>query len=190
MARRACWRVSNRQAVPTPVKPLIGFSDITALHLWMQSRGFMSIHGPVLTQLGRLPDATAAHLFALLESASPAPPLRARRLTVTAPRRGRSWVATCRCSRACSAPRLCRELSGAVLMLEDLGERPYRLDRMWTHLQLAGVFERIRGLVLGSFTDCEEQGATVQQCRCAARTGSGNRPALCGRLPVGPWRGE
>ena len=60
MARRACWRGLNRQAVPTPVKPLIGFSDITALHLWMQSRGFMSIHGPVLTQLGRLPDSTAA----------------------------------------------------------------------------------------------------------------------------------
>ncbi|MBV8784355.1 MAG: LD-carboxypeptidase, partial [Gammaproteobacteria bacterium] len=39
------------------------------------------------------------------------------------------------------------------------GERPYRLDRMWTHLRLAGVFERVRGLVLGEFTHCEEAGA-------------------------------
>jgi muramoyltetrapeptide carboxypeptidase len=147
------------QAVPTPVKPLIGFSDITALHLWMQSRGFMSIHGPVLTQLGRLPDSTAAHLFALLESASPAPPLTGTATycegTAEGPLLGGNLSVF---SRLLGTPYM-PELSGAVLMLEDFGERPYRLDRIWTHLELAGVFERIRGLVLGSFTDCEEQGA-------------------------------
>jgi muramoyltetrapeptide carboxypeptidase len=50
-------------------------------------------------------------------------------------------------------------LDGAILLLEDQGERPYRLDRMWTHLQLAGVFERVRAIVLGSFTGCEERDA-------------------------------
>src|SRR5207302_857483 len=43
---------------PGPPKVLVGFSDITALHLWMQSRGRISVHGPVLTQLGRLPAPT------------------------------------------------------------------------------------------------------------------------------------
>ncbi|HLY53116.1 MAG TPA: hypothetical protein VKQ31_08915, partial [Steroidobacteraceae bacterium] len=42
---------------------------------------------------------------------------------------------------------------------EDIGERPYRLDRMWTHLTLAGVFSRVRGIALGSFTHCEEKDA-------------------------------
>ena len=51
------------------------------------------------------------------------------------------------------------QLDGAILLLEDQGERPYRLDRMWTHLQLAGVFERVRGIALGSFTSCEEPDA-------------------------------
>jgi muramoyltetrapeptide carboxypeptidase len=51
-------------------------------------------------------------------------------------------------------------LDGAILLLEDQGERPYRLDRMWTHLQLAGVFDRVRGIVLGSFTGCEERDAS------------------------------
>jgi muramoyltetrapeptide carboxypeptidase len=147
------------QALPTPVKPLIGFSDITALHLWMQSRGFTSIHGPVLTQLGRLPDSTAAHLFALLESGSPAPPFTGTATycagTAEGPLLGGNLSVF---SRLLGTPFM-PELSGAVLLLEDLGERPYRLDRIWTHLQLAGVFERIRGLVLGSFIDCEEQGA-------------------------------
>jgi muramoyltetrapeptide carboxypeptidase len=46
-----------------------------------------------------------------------------------------------------------------VLLLEDVGERPYRLDRMWTHLELAGVLDRIKGIVLGSFTSCEERDA-------------------------------
>jgi muramoyltetrapeptide carboxypeptidase len=46
-------------------------------------------------------------------------------------------------------------LDGAILLLEDLSEQPYRLDRMWTHLQLAGVFRKIRGIVLGQFIGCE-----------------------------------
>ncbi|HEX5208277.1 MAG TPA: hypothetical protein VFW10_10865, partial [Steroidobacteraceae bacterium] len=50
-------------------------------------------------------------------------------------------------------------LEGAVLLLEDVGERPYRLDRMWTHLALAGVFTQVRGIVLGGFTDCEQKDA-------------------------------
>ena len=40
-------------------------------------------------------------------------------------------------------------------MLEDLSEQPYRLDRMWTHLELAGVFRQIRGIALGQFISCE-----------------------------------
>jgi muramoyltetrapeptide carboxypeptidase len=48
-------------------------------------------------------------------------------------------------------------LDGAVLLLEDVGERPYRLDRMWMHLELAGVFRQVSGIALGSFTGCEER---------------------------------
>jgi muramoyltetrapeptide carboxypeptidase len=116
-------------------KLLIGFSDITALHLWMQAHGRMSIHGPVLTQLGRLPQATCERLFGLLESSSPPAALRGA---------GTPFMPA---------------IDGAVLLLEDQGERPYRLDRMWTHLALAGVFARIRGIVLGTFTGCEEPDA-------------------------------
>jgi len=50
-------------------------------------------------------------------------------------------------------------LDGAILLLEDQGERPYRLDRMWTHLKLAGIFERVRGIALGSFSGCDEPDA-------------------------------
>ncbi len=144
---------------PTPPKPLVGFSDISALHLWLQRLGRISIHGPVLTQLPSLPPATCARLFALLESASPAPPLRATDTYVAGVAEGPllggnlSMV-----TRVLGTPYM-PPLDGAILLLEDVGERPYRLDRMWTHLGLAGVFDRICGIALGMFINCEEQDA-------------------------------
>lgn len=142
-----------------PAKPLVGFSDITSLHLWLQSGGYTSIHAPVLSQLGRLPQATAARLFALLESNSPAAPLTGSATygdgIAEGPLLGGNLSVFTRLLGTPFMP----NLSGAVLLLEDLGERPYRLDRMWTHLQLAGVFERVAGLVLGQFIDCEEKDA-------------------------------
>lgn len=50
------------------------------------------------------------------------------------------------------------ETSGRILFLEDTGERPYRIERMLTHLKMAGKFEDIAGLVFGSFPNCEGEG--------------------------------
>src|SRR5258708_24646988 len=72
-------RLLARLAAASPTSPpklLVGFSDITALHLWLQTLGRISVHGPVLTQLGRLPPATCERLFSVLESTSPAPAVK------------------------------------------------------------------------------------------------------------------
>src|SRR5215472_2193735 len=144
---------------PAPPKPLVGFSDITALHLWLQSRGVVSIHGPVLTQLGLLPAETRQRLFHLLESPAPAPPLRGRDTFAPGAAEGPLLGGTLSVvTRLLGTPHL-PSLEGAILLLEDVGERPYRLDRMWTHLELAGVFRQVRGIALGSFTGCEEKDA-------------------------------
>jgi muramoyltetrapeptide carboxypeptidase len=147
-------------AAPTGApKLLVGFSDITALHLWLQSHGRISIHGPVLTQLGRLSPATAQRLFSLLESAAPGPALSGTATycggVAEGPLLGGNLSVVTRLLGTPFMP----ALAGAILLLEDQGERPYRLDRMWTHLELAGVFAAVRGIVLGSFTGCEEPGA-------------------------------
>ena len=142
---------------PTMSKPLVGFSDITALHQWQQRQGFISIHGPVMTQLGRLGRATSERLFSLLESSSPAQPLHGTATfvegTVEGPLLGGNLSVFTRLLGTPFMP----NLDGAVLLLEDVGERPYRLDRMWTHLELAGVFSKVSGIALGSFTQCEER---------------------------------
>ena len=44
---------------------------------------------------------------------------------------------------------------GAILFLEEIGESPYRIDRMLTQLRQAGVFDRVAGILLGYFTDCQ-----------------------------------
>lgn len=146
-------------APPGPAKPLIGFSDITALHLWLQAHGRVSIHGPVLTQLPRLPGASCQRLFDLLESRTPAPALRGSDSWVGGVAEGPLLGGNLSVFSRLIGTRFMPELTGAVLLLEDQGERPYRLDRMWTHLELAGVFQRVRGIVLGTFTACEEADA-------------------------------
>jgi muramoyltetrapeptide carboxypeptidase len=149
----------DASALPGPPKLLVGFSDITALHLWLQAHGHASIHGPVLTQLGRLPAATCERLFALLESTAPAPPLNGTVTYVGGAAEGPLLGGNLSVLTRLLGTRFVPSLDGAILLLEDQGERPYRLDRMWTHLQLAGVFARVRGIALGSFTACEEPDA-------------------------------
>lgn len=142
-----------------PDRAIVGFSDITALHQWQQREGFVSIHAPVLTQLGRLGPAAAARLFALLESQSPADPLKGTGTYVEGVAEGPLLGGNLAVFTRLLGTPFMPDLDGAVLLLEDVGERPYRLDRLWTHLELAGVFRRIRGIVLGSFTHCEERDA-------------------------------
>jgi muramoyltetrapeptide carboxypeptidase len=145
---------------PGPRKLLVGFSDITALHLWLQSHGRISVHGPVLTQLGRLSPGTRERLFTLLEATSPAAALGGTLTYVGGVAEGPLLGGNLSVLTRVLGTPFMPALDGAILLLEDQGERPYRLDRMWTHLQLAGVFERVRGIVLGSFTGCEERDAS------------------------------
>ena len=147
------------EGIAVAPKPVIGFSDITALHQSLQRQRLVSIHGPVITQLSRLDSHAHARLFELLESAAPASDLAGLETyvdgTAEGPLLGGNLSVL---TRLLGTPFLA-PLEGAVLLLEDVGERPYRLDRMWTHLALAGVFRQVRGIVLGDFSGCEDKDA-------------------------------
>ncbi|HMK74467.1 MAG TPA: LD-carboxypeptidase [Myxococcaceae bacterium] len=141
-----------------PPRLLVGFSDATSLHAALQSRGRTSVHAPVVTQLADQPESVLDRLFQLLEGGLPGPlagatplvpgvaegPLLGGNLAVLVTLLGTPWLPDTR---------------GAVLLLEDDGEQPYRLDRMWTHLRNAGVFAGLGGIALGDFTQCERPGA-------------------------------
>lgn len=161
---RLLTRVNAALSDPSTHKPVIGFSDITALHLALQAQGRVSFHAPVLTQLGRQAPELQQRLWRLLEDPErPCDPLQGTETfvpgTVEGPLLGGNLSVLTRLLGTPFMP----DLRGALLLLEDVGERPYRLDRMWTHLQLAGVFDKDRGgvagIVLGEFTLCEERDA-------------------------------
>lgn len=170
---------------PGERKLLVGFSDITALHLWLQAHGWISIHGPVLTQLGRLGPATHARLFGLLESGTAAAPLQGSHSYVGGSAEGRLVGGNLSMlSRVIGTPFM-PVLEDTVLLLEDQGERPYRIDRMWTHLALAGVFARVRGIVLGSFTQCEEQDAPYSSAELLRELAQATGLPCAAGFPIG-----
>ncbi len=176
-------------------KHLVGFSDITALHLAAQQHGWRSVHAPVLTQLGKQPADVVERLFGALEGQPLAPlpgtrtvvpgvaegPLLGGNLSVLTRLIGTPWMP---------------DLRGAVLLIEDVGEKPYRLDRMWMHLVLSGLLAGVCGVVFGEFTGCDEKDASYSSadvldelavglgvpCAAGFRIGHGevNQPVVLG----------
>ncbi|HEY2511243.1 MAG TPA: LD-carboxypeptidase [Polyangiaceae bacterium] len=134
---------------------IVGFSDITALHVEAASRGVATVHGPNVTGLGRAdPPIRAAFLRALERPTAPVEwvglqPLREGRAEGVLVGGNLALV------EACAAARRWRPPPGAILVLEDVTERPYRLDRMLTSLRLGGHLANVAGIVLGEFAQCE-----------------------------------
>jgi muramoyltetrapeptide carboxypeptidase len=137
-------------------KPIVGFSDGTVLLALAARSGLAAVHGPVVTQLGRLPIENRAALFALLES--PEPNLLLQGLQTLRPGRAEGHLlgGNLEVFSHLIGTKLLPELDGAILFLEEVGERPYRIDRLLTHLELAGVFDRVAAVVMGDLTGCEE----------------------------------
>jgi muramoyltetrapeptide carboxypeptidase len=138
-------------------KPIIGFSDGTALLAYAARVGVAALHGPVVTQLARLPEEDRQALFGALER--PGRGVLLENLASVIPGRvagpllgGNLEVF----SRLLGTP-FFPDPTGAIILLEDIGERPYRVDRLLTHLDLAGVFSVAAGVVVGEFKDCVER---------------------------------
>jgi len=145
-------------------KLFAGFSDATALHAALNGRGLRTLHAPVLTQLGSQPAAVVDRLRASLFSPAPPPPLEAAPVTTLVPGRARGVLLggnLATLGHLAGTPFL-PSLAGAILLLEDVGERPYKLDRLWTQLSLARAFEGVRGVAVGELTHCEEKEAGYQ----------------------------
>ena len=161
-------------------RPIVGFSDGTALLAAAARAGIASIHGPVVTQLGNLATADQRTLFDRLET--PGPALLLDGLDGLIPGRVRGPLVGGNLevfSRLIGTPWL-PDVTGAILFIEDLGERPYRIDRLLTHLDLAGLFSAVSGVVAGDFSGCREPEAT----RATSPTAEEVLVERLGRLPI------
>lgn len=133
-------------------KAIIGFSDITALHLAVRARSnLVSYHGPnaraVLTPFSResLLCATSAR-----DPLATAPPLTwLQEGDASGPLEGGNLALICS---LLSTPYSAR-FDGAILVLEDVNEPLYRIDRMLRQLVLSGALGRVAGLCFGAFSD-------------------------------------
>ncbi|MEW1860031.1 LD-carboxypeptidase [Streptomyces sp. NBC_00669] len=142
-----------------PPKALIGYSDITALHEAVATRlGLATVHGPMAAAATFLDDApTRDGLRRTLfepETVQVLAPAGARTLVP-----GRAEGVTLGgCLSLLAAdlgtPYARPSAAGGILLLEDVGEEPYRLDRYLTQLLRAGWFDGVGAVVLGSWADC------------------------------------
>ena len=134
---------------------LVGFSDITALHVRANALGIASIHAPNVTGLGRATAKVRAAFLQALER--PNAPFAWNGLRVIHPGRAEGPLVGGNLSMlyAMAAAGQLAIPEGAVLALEDVTERPYRIDRMLTALIAGKHLARVSGVVFGSFTACE-----------------------------------
>ena len=154
-------------------KLLIGFSDITALHLAIAAKaGFATIHGPNASSAwGKLSwDAFRAVAF---DGATPIFGTPAGTDDRLVQRSGRIRTFTPGTARgpllggnltvlaALMGTPYLPDFDGAILFLEDVDEAEYRIDRMLTQLKLAGILGRVAGVVFGQCTDCRATGGTT-----------------------------
>jgi muramoyltetrapeptide carboxypeptidase len=149
-------------------KLLIGFSDVTALLVQLtRPGGFVTISGPVITQLPRLPSADLRWLERLLFGIrSPRRvPLGRTRTLVPGKAEGRLVAGNLSILASLAGTPFAPDLRGAVLCLEDVNEEAYRLDRLFWQLQSAGLLQRVRGIVVGELTGCKPVGAGRHSAR-------------------------
>jgi len=163
-------------------KPLVGFSDVTALHAALHVRGVRSVHGPVVTRLGEEPPDSLERLFGLLESDRPPPPLVGR--TVVAGEAEGPLVGGCLSLLVAllGTPHF-PPLDGCILFLEDVGEAPYRIDRMLTQLHASGALDRVAGIALGEWAGCDDSTGRGSEVAEEILAGLG-KPLVAG-LPFG-----
>lgn len=168
---------------------LLGYSDVSSLLLSRLASGFDGgIHGPLVNSLANEPKWSQERLKSILFGLHLPPlhgegwnggvaqgPLITTNLTVASHLLGSRHIP---------------DLRGAILVLEDTGEAPYRIDRMLTQWRLAGLLQELAGLAFGNFKNCSDppgiireetfQIKEVLQERCSDL----NIPII-GELPIG-----
>ncbi|WP_431925790.1 S66 peptidase family protein [Micromonospora wenchangensis] len=183
-------------AVRRDPKVVAGFSDITALQfaLWRGAR-LAGVHGPGAAWVDeRTPLLSAESLHAALMTTAPVtveavPGEETYPVRVPGRAVGRLLGGNlCLITATLGTPDM-PDLTGAVLLVEEVQEPPYKVDRMLTHLRRAGVLDGLAGVAVGQFTDCADGWATTVVDVLTDRLGDLGVPVL-GGLPIGHGPGQ
>jgi muramoyltetrapeptide carboxypeptidase len=152
--------------VPDRPATFVGYSDVTSIHTWLNLHvGVTSVHGPMIDRrLARGHDAYDLDTF--LRSCSPEPmgELAPEGVEVLRPGEATGVLlggTITQLAASLGTPYAFMPPQGTVLFLEDVGERPYRLQRLLMQLRLGGVLARATAVVVGQMTGCDEAGGPL-----------------------------
>ena len=144
------------ETIQTHPKIFLGFSDISALLSVLYDQcNLVTFHGPVVTTLANATEKTLTALQTALTSPAaleitPENGTVIKQGVCSGLMAGGNLTTLCHLVGTSYAP----NLKGKILLLEDVGEMPYRIDRMLTQMKLTGCFNEIAGLILGAFKEC------------------------------------
>lgn len=141
-------------------KIFVGFSDVTALLNWMSQRcGVVAFHGPMVAVefAGELEGGVSSGFWEALTGKR-----RLWQIKGSGVLRGGGAPVRGALAGGCLSVLVTTlgtpyeiDTAGKIVFLEDVGERPYRIERMLTHLRMAGKLDDVAGVVTGAFNDCE-----------------------------------
>ncbi|MBW2245849.1 MAG: LD-carboxypeptidase [Deltaproteobacteria bacterium] len=137
-------------------KIFVGFSDISVLLFILHARcSLVTFHGPVVTTLANTDKQTIAAMLKVMTAdkifdLKPEKGIALKPGVCSGVVVGGNLTTLCHLAGTPYTP----NFNGKILFLEDRGEAPYRIDRMLTQMKLAGCFEGLKGLFLGSFEAC------------------------------------
>jgi muramoyltetrapeptide carboxypeptidase len=145
-------------AIVANPRPIIGFSDITALHQAIAVRcGVGSFHGPMVNLdwfEGLTPENEQWFWSMLAGSAPLTHSFDAKQVVFDGEAEGILFGGCLSLTTALTATPYDFWIDDGIWFFEDVEESPYRLDRMLTHLRLAGRLQKIRAVVIGKLKGC------------------------------------
>ncbi len=139
-------------------KWLIGFSDITILHNIISNAGLASVHAIMAKHLTELPQDTqqVQYLRDTLFGKLPEYNLANHPLNRIGHARGKLVGGNLSVLFGLRGSQFDLDYAGAILFIEDIAEKPYHIDRMMQNLRFSGALSKLAGLIVGQFSDCEE----------------------------------
>lgn len=169
------------QKAPANAPWVVGFSDISLLHLALSQRGWPCVHGPNLTTLADLQDEDQRRLQTLLFEGKN-PRFEGLRCIVpaqvTAPVIPINWTVLCSVIGTPFLP----DLTGSILLLEDVHESAYRLDRNLMQLIHTPWFSGLKAVLFGDLGGADEDNRLVNSILEAMQ--AADMPSAFG-MPVG-----
>jgi muramoyltetrapeptide carboxypeptidase len=139
-------------------KWLIGFSDITILHNAITNLGIASIHGIMAKHLSELPENSeqVQSLKNILFGKLPHYEIPAHSMNRVGKTNGKLIGGNLSVLAGMIGTTFDLPYEGNILFIEDIAEKPYHIDRMMQNLRLSGALSKISGLIVGQFSDCDE----------------------------------